>query len=525
MTWKGEEDHFKQAEEFIRELLTVFKLNPDHLFMCPGNHDVDRRELEHWQFPDSQQEANVHLCPEKLDLLTRNFLQYTKFCERLGAPKYSLANTTSYLTGVLSNDDFNIICLNSAWYAKSKEVADKMWIGSNFLQVIKASNTIDDAKPTIAIVHHPNDKWHEDETHNFPDKINVLDLLCEMSDLILSGHTHEIKCRLSNINGAFLTGTGALYNDSTYQNSFYLYDITATAQNRVHYYIINGEWKTDAPEKLGWGKLREKLSPKHEPESKIEKLTPFDKTISAISHKSVDTFALKAFRFEKHDNSPIYHYKSAQKKQVVKSLEPFIVPSEGTGRYDQLLDSVLKQIGNNENIVLQGMQGTGKSSFMSLLFIDILNKFRNEGTGVYPVYIDIHYYLKRDTFDSAEELRNDVVIIKKAMNSNANVKWVIFIDGIDEFESSSAIYEEIALSLLDEENRIVLCVGMAEDIQAIRKRSEMGELSSKLSDFRCFAVLQSIKENEALIRKNLSYFGSAIIMCAFWFSSFFKNEK
>lgn len=508
-TWKAEEEQFKLAEQFMLDVLSVFRLCPDNLYICPGNHDVDRRELEHWLFPENQHEANIHLSAENLDMLTRNFQRYIEFCDRLGTIKYSLGNVSSYLTGAFSNSDFNIICLNSAWYAKSKEVENKMWIGSNFLQVIKSSNIIDDTKPTIAIVHHPSDKWHEEETHNFPDNINVLELLCEMSDLVLSGHTHETECNISHVFGACVTGTGALYNDSSYQNTFYVYDITASSQNRTRYYFSGKDWKKDDPQRLGSGKLREKLNPQQK-ESANQTIAAFDKTISIISHKSLDEFSKNAYDFDIVEGSPVYN-NSGRKQRAIEILEPFIDTGEGQAKYKRLLEKVLEKINNNENIVLKGMQGTGKSSFMSLLYMDILHMFRTNETTVYPIYIDIHNYIKRDTFESVDELADDIDNIKVAMNSVNDGKWVVFIDGIDEYESSTTEYEQTAASLIQEDERIderiVLCVGMAEDVRASRGRSEKGDFSSYISMSKPLAVLQSIKQTDSLIEKILIKLG------------------
>src|SRR5262249_17816082 len=45
-------------------------------------------------------------------------------------------------------------------------------------------------EPTVCLIHHPPDWWHEDETNAIQGRPNTRDYLAHRTDLILTGHTH-----------------------------------------------------------------------------------------------------------------------------------------------------------------------------------------------------------------------------------------------------------------------------------------------------------------------------------------------
>lgn len=468
--WHATSEDYNTAKEYIDELLKICGLTTNELFICPGNHDVERRAIEDKQFPTEQGEADKWINTERLDILSDGFRNYISFCENIGAKQYRIGKHNSYLVGTRSTDDLCIICLNSAWYAQSDEVKDMMWVGNSFLHIIQNDNGLDKNKPTIAIVHHPSKKWHEDETSNFPDKFNTFNMLCKISDLILSGHTHEIKCEMSYQSGAAISGTGAVYDSAKYTNSFYVYNLDSQKNVRTHYYIISGSWEHSGEESIKGHRLEERFSAK----TPTVIFNDFDKRLSSVSHKSVDSFIKRIYNTGAQDGTPIYSEVN-EKDNSYEMLSCFTYSNNARG-FEEVSQSLKNKIAEEPLFVLRGLQGTGKSSVMSLLYIDMLNSYRRGNSEYYPIYLDLHVYMQRDALGNTDELSKDIENILEIISGIKQQKWIIFLDGVDTYESSSDKYEEIASRLIEQPNeKIVLCIGKAEDIQESRYRESIFE--------------------------------------------------
>lgn len=217
------------------------------LFLCPGNHDINRDEVEDIQYPTDQCNANRFLRIEKLDKLQRRFAQYIEFCKNLGLEKYTIGSKSSYLVGCRDMGRFRVVCLNTAWYAKEDAVKDKMWVGAGFWEIVK-EGLAKCKKPTVAIMHHPSSSWHEQERSMYLDRTNIYSEICDFADIILSGHTHEIKDSMEQKGKALVGASGALYEGKHYPNCFYTYNVDFASQglqSRTRYFWNAGKWIPD----------------------------------------------------------------------------------------------------------------------------------------------------------------------------------------------------------------------------------------------------------------------------------------
>jgi len=264
VAWKATSEDYSEAEKWLREILNTCGLSMDKLFMCVGNHDLNRNETEDLLFPAQQKKANRLLCVEKLEKLERRFDKYIQFCKNLGVQMYSIGTHKSYLVGTLDTEDIRLICLNTSWYALNDDVKDKMWIGSNFLEVIKNDIGKKNAKPTITIMHHPQTSWNQEERSSYSNNKNVFKEICEISDVVVSGHTHETIGINQNIGKAAVLSSGALYQGTDNSNCFYVYHFEfqnpMEEQKRIRYSYMNNEWITvDETVKIpGYPKINKK---------------------------------------------------------------------------------------------------------------------------------------------------------------------------------------------------------------------------------------------------------------------------
>lgn len=239
IAWSASTKEYLNASKWLNEIIEKCGLSNKKIFICPGNHDIDREEIEDIQYPSDQKSANSFLQIEKLQKLQRRFSEYINFCNNMNFEPYIIGDQENYLLGYRDMGDYRIVSINTAWYAKNDEVKDKMWVGAGFIEIIK-DELKKAKKPTITIMHHPTSSWHQHERSNYLETSNVYDDICSFSDLILTGHSHEIITSLIAQNKTLIGGTGALFERNNYPNCFYTYDIdfskTETQYRTQHFW-------------------------------------------------------------------------------------------------------------------------------------------------------------------------------------------------------------------------------------------------------------------------------------------------
>lgn len=245
--WSAQKGDYTMASEFICKLLQICGLTPDRLFLCPGNHDVQRSLVEDLHYPTSQKEADQHLTLQKLENNGAAFKNYTDFCKQLKCTPYKLGQHTSYLTGVQVCQDFIVACLNTAWFAKNKEDSKTAWVGKNYVIAIK--NKVDEIqdemhRPVITLMHYPASTWAEADRSNYSDTTNSWGIVSQMSDVVLCGHTHEIADMNCVINDANVFTSGAFYDSQHPAHRFCIYELIHGGYQKKEYRYMNEKWYT-----------------------------------------------------------------------------------------------------------------------------------------------------------------------------------------------------------------------------------------------------------------------------------------
>ncbi len=120
------------------------------------------------------------------------------------------------------------VACNSAWFCKGEDDKGNLWVGLPLIRFIESegglkSGSTATGDPTVCLIHHPPDWWHEAETNATPGRPNVRDYLAHRTDVILSGHTHGEVRRVDRIaQGALHLTGGAGYSGSDHYNSYRL---------------------------------------------------------------------------------------------------------------------------------------------------------------------------------------------------------------------------------------------------------------------------------------------------------------
>lgn len=251
--YKALEGDYDQAEKFITNILKVCRLDAKRLFLCPGNHDVDRSSIEDYLYPSEQKAADKVLTLEKLEKQKEHFWNYNLLCGRLGCLHYHMKDNENYLTGVRFCEDCTVVSVNTASFSKEDKMK-KVWVGKNYPVAIK--NKIDETYdndssrkelPVIAIMHHPVAYWEEQDCTHYDNNINVWEMITKMSDVILCGHTHETSDAGHTFdNMARICHGGAFYQEYTYGNSFYIYELKNKKCRKIQYRWIGERWLEDS---------------------------------------------------------------------------------------------------------------------------------------------------------------------------------------------------------------------------------------------------------------------------------------
>lgn len=186
----GRQEEYALAATFFNDLLEALKLDPERLFIVPGNHDVNRKAYRPRDIPvyEDMTELNLELKnPEFRADLLKGMDGYFSFIEK----------EFSHLTPVdhrmvpfvipyvaQCRKILLIIGLNSAWMCRKSPDEREIAIGEyQFVKALDESSKSVKTELTLFLFHHPlNWMWETDR--------NICRGKMDQS-LILCGHLHE----------------------------------------------------------------------------------------------------------------------------------------------------------------------------------------------------------------------------------------------------------------------------------------------------------------------------------------------
>jgi hypothetical protein len=229
--WAGKNDDYLLASEWLQKLITVCGLTWEDIVLCPGNHDIDRARTTNILKPQTPSEADARLTLPLDPILQSPFNAYIDFCRSKGVVPFKVGDTESHLVGERVYKGIRFVSFNSAWYSGEDE-RGRLWIGYPFMKLLEVGNQFPIVKglgfalPTVAVVHHPFDWLHGDESHAYSTRANVKDYLANRCHILLTGHEHaEIREPDRIANGMYHFGGPAGYAGSDHPNGFRLIKI------------------------------------------------------------------------------------------------------------------------------------------------------------------------------------------------------------------------------------------------------------------------------------------------------------
>ena len=190
ITFKALEDEYKQAEEFIKNLNSVYNLDSSNYAITPGNHDLAFSDN-----PDKSDSKITKTYPEA----KKNFMGF--YNRVFGCvPTEELFSIRRFLTPDLT--PIEIICVNSCYLQQRKDSFQGLgYVGSNQLEKIKQELKLTNhASPVrILVLHHHlmpviyKEVPEYDRNYSLTlDSEAVVQFICEHNiKIVLHGHNHK----------------------------------------------------------------------------------------------------------------------------------------------------------------------------------------------------------------------------------------------------------------------------------------------------------------------------------------------
>jgi tetratricopeptide (TPR) repeat protein/predicted phosphodiesterase len=235
IAFSGKSAEYELATRFFDELLDAANVEREHLFVIPGNHDVDRtlgvglaRTLV------TREEADAYFSPKVPKIhLTQKLGAFVKwhhgyFAEIRSTPTDTTCGPVEVVE--IGGAKFGILPLNSALFCQGDDDHAKLLLGRRALDSALDDLRALNADINIALIHHPLD-WLSDV-----DESNVRTALEKNVDVILRGHLHKSDARstVSASGGVLHLAAGAAYQ-------------TRKWPNRALYGTLNGAMVTVFP--------------------------------------------------------------------------------------------------------------------------------------------------------------------------------------------------------------------------------------------------------------------------------------
>lgn len=430
------EKAFCKAETYFTYLMEALGITNDHVIICCGNHDVNN-------YYDCDTEF---MCPyDKGDMpvpyTEKRFAQWDAFCRNMKFMEVSHHNMIREIDGI------NFVVSNSQWrdkYAEGSKIGLCLncktltdLFAASEQKLAEAANGKETGN--VFVSHAPLGDFCEKELHAWSENsyhsyIKIINSTC---GLLLFGDKHtDTTLGAEYIVGAPLDQ--ADHRGGKQKITYYLHQFHAKTMYHRALVYEDGCWKSS----ISNCDIKKILEPSRN-SLKLQALSYLFQTTD------INLLPQKIFDFEIYKNREewdalnnifqiyvkISHVLQNNRAEQI-SCSPF-------GIFDTL-SSVIGECGAEEskvNMIIQGNYRSGKSIFMTLLYLDLLHGFCNGTFKYIPVYINLEYL---ENQNSLKTLIVDTLEMCVSLVKDNNSKVCLMIDGIPQYlYARNSEYEEV----------------------------------------------------------------------------------
>lgn len=182
--------------------------------------------------------------------------------------------------------------------------------------------------------------------------------------------------------------------------------------------------------------------------------------------------------------------------------------------FDFVREDILTQEKGNL-IKIVGPDGTGKSTFLSLLYIHLYEHCLNHGFTFYPFYINLHYYDQIISNDSPNEeivkakISADLANLREIVQIYPNLPYIVIIDGNENYFKTTLKTAKYFNKLVNEisGHKKIVCIGEKTNVHTYRERQNY---TYRYTRMRYTFKFNTIKNSDTDKREQLISFFVAI---------------
>lgn len=220
IAYQNKQSGYAEAKNWLNELLQELTIKKEGVFVCPGNHDVDRQKASFLVRPRDADEADRVLSLPIADHYKALFVKYEEFCKTLAMHPYSFNGTQEFIIGSRIYKDTKFICNNSCWCSMDENDKGSLWIGRNLIKSLDLPIITNLEIPiTIALWHHPREYYNGSEINRYDNREATIDYLASRCHIILTGHAHGLPRKPDIIHDNAIMFSGGCYESDRYHNS------------------------------------------------------------------------------------------------------------------------------------------------------------------------------------------------------------------------------------------------------------------------------------------------------------------
>lgn len=150
-------------------------------------------------------------------------------------------------------------------------------------------------------------------------------------------------------------------------------------------------------------------------------------------------------------------------RRAVDIMERIITYKGRRLDFDKIIDAMIS-CEKKVILAINGLQGTGKSTFLSLVYYELKRRFGT--TGVYPILIDLHALDNYSKKSARQTLLGHLERIDALVRAHQDKKFLLLFDGADDYirkttDLEGALYTYVKKNNM---NNFAFCIGSADNL-------------------------------------------------------------